>query len=104
MTEALKNSLNSVLSAFPIIAVGSLLIWWLGRFKLTGLGPVLAIGALGGFAWHLLYPLYGYWTPFMSVAQSAMLIGMITAAGFGAIAQIVDYQIYKALQRKNMVA
>jgi hypothetical protein len=101
---ALRSALDGVLRALPVMSAGGLLIWWLGRFRLTGLGPVLAIGASGGLAWHMLYPSYGYWTPFLSVAQSAMLIGMIMAAGFGAVAQIVDYQRYKATKDDKLIA
>ncbi len=87
---ALKSALMGILKSTPFIALGVGLSWVASRFKFTGLLPILAIGALCGFGWHLAYPNYGYWTPFLSTLQSAVLIGMIAAAAFGAVAEIAE--------------
>jgi hypothetical protein len=85
--QALKSALMGIWKSAPFIALGCGLAWIAGKVRLTGLLPILAIGAICGFGWHLAYPTHGYWTPFMNITQSAMLIGMIAASAFGAIAQ-----------------
>jgi hypothetical protein len=87
--EALKSALSGILKSAPFIAIGCGLAWLASKFRLTGLLPILAIGALCGLGWHIAYPNHGYWTPFMTTTQSAMLIGMIAACAFGAVAQLV---------------
>jgi hypothetical protein len=86
--EALSSALNGIRIAAPFILSGCGLAWCVSRYRLTGLLPILAIGALCGLGWHFAYPDHGYWTPYMSTMQSAMLIGMIAASGFGAVAQL----------------
>jgi hypothetical protein len=87
---ALKAASSGILQSAPFILGGCFSAWLASRYRLAGLVPILAIGALCGLGWHLAYPNHGYWTPFMSTMQSAVLIGMIAACGFGAVAQLVD--------------
>jgi hypothetical protein len=80
--EAILNGLSGAREALPFIAMGTVMLWLLGKVRLTGIIPILAIGAImGRLAGIAMSPLYE--TPFLTPLDSATLIGMIIAAGFG---------------------
>lgn len=86
--EALKAGLSGTFEVLPYIAAGAMIIWALGKVRLAGIIPILAVGAiLGRAAGVIIEPQYE--TPFLTPLDSATLIGMIIAAGFGAAANVI---------------
>jgi hypothetical protein len=80
--EAILNGLSGARKALPFIAMGTILVWLLGKARLSGIIPTLAVGAImGRLAGIAMGPIYE--TPFLSPLNCATLIGMIIAAGFG---------------------
>jgi hypothetical protein len=83
--DALKTGLSGALEMLPYIAIGAIMVWLLAKVRFTGIFPILALGAiLGRIAGTIIEPLYE--TPFLTPLDSATLVGMIIAAGFGAVA------------------
>jgi hypothetical protein len=83
--NALKIGFSGALEAPPYIATGAIMVWLLAKIRFTGIFPILALGAiLGRIAGTIIEPKYE--TPFLTPLDSATLIGMIIAAGFGAVA------------------
>ena len=79
------SGLSGVLEFLPFIVSGAIVIWIMGKVRLTGIVPILAIGAIfGRLAGVTIGPMYE--TPFLTPLNSATLLGMIIAAGFGAVA------------------
>ena len=83
--DALSAGLSGAHEAAPYIAAGAIIIWALGKVRLAGIIPILVVGAiLGRAAGVMIQP--SYQTPILTPLDSATLIGMIIAAGFGAAA------------------
>lgn len=83
--EALKAGLSGTFELLPYIAAGAIIIWLLGQLRFAGIFPILVVGAImGRIAGVMIEP--SYQTPFLTPLDSATLIGMIIAAGFGAVA------------------
>jgi hypothetical protein len=85
---ALKSALEVMPSILPFFLLGICLILSANCFQLTGLLPVIAIGALTGKLWSLSVTSL-YHSPFIDFQTTATLLGMIIAAGFGAAANLV---------------
>lgn len=83
--DALSAGLSGALEAAPYIAAGAIIIWLLGQLRFAGIFPILVVGAImGRIAGVMIQP--SYQTPFLTPLDSATLIGMIIAAGFGVAA------------------
>jgi hypothetical protein len=85
--DALVAGLWGAFDALPFIVGGAAIVWLLGKARLTGINPILVVGAvLGRLAGDVMGT--SYETPFLSPLDSATLLGMIIAAGFGAAANL----------------
>jgi hypothetical protein len=81
--DAMRSILLGLKSVSPFLLAGSGLIWLANRFRLTGILPILAIGAAMGGLWSAtITSLYA--TPYLDFHGAATLLGMIVAAAFGA--------------------
>lgn len=86
--DALSAGLSGALEAAPYIAAGAIIIWLLGQLRFAGIFPILVVGAImGRIAGVMIQP--SYQTPFLTPLDSATLIGMIIAAGFGTAANMI---------------
>lgn len=83
--DVLSAGLSGALEAAPYIAAGAIIIWLVGQLRFAGIFPILVVGAImGRIAGVMIQP--SYQTPFLTPLDSATLIGMIIAAGFGVAA------------------
>lgn len=83
--DALRAGLFGAFEVLPYITAGAIIVWALGQLRFAGILPILVVGAImGRIAEVMIQP--SYQTPFLTPLDSATLIGMIIAAGFGAAA------------------
>jgi hypothetical protein len=86
--DALKTGLSGAFEVLPYVAAGAIMVWLLGKVRLAGILPILVVGAITGrIAGVMIQPQYQ--TPFLTPLDGATLIGMIVAAGFGAVANAI---------------
>lgn len=88
---ALKTGLSGAFEVLPYVAAGAIIVWLLGKLRLAGILPILVVGAImGRIAGVMIQPQYQ--TPFLTPLDGATLIGMIVAAGFGAVANAIGFR------------
>ena len=86
--DALKTGFSGAFEVLPYLAAGAMIVWLLSKVRLAGVLPILVVGAImGRMAGAMIQPQYQ--TPFLTPPDSATLIGMIIAAGFGAAANAI---------------
>lgn len=89
--DALKTGFSGAFEVLPYLAAGAMIVWLLSKVRLAGVLPILVVGAImGRMAGAMIQPQYQ--TPFLTPLDGATLIGMIVAAGFGAVANAIGFR------------
>ena len=90
-SDALKTGLLGTIEMLPYLAAGAIIVWLLGKVRLAGILPILVVSAIMGRIAGVMIQSQ-YQTPFLTPLDGATLIGMIVAAGFGAVANATGFR------------